>query len=118
MKINCDWEECTLKCKYYHVCSLRKTYSPQLSQLAKEREWQITQLKQLNGGIEEYMNTIREYDSLPEVIKKRISLKELHEILNQMRADKKEILLEIKRIRVKESNIMKILNRRERKCLE
>lgn len=113
MKIKCDWEECTLKCKYYSVCPLRRAYSPQLSQLSKEREWYIKKLNQLNGGINEYSNAIKDYDALPDIIKKRISLNELHEILEQMKIEKKEILVEIKKIQVKESNIMKILNRRE-----
>ena len=112
MKINCNWQTCNDKCKFYQVCHLHQVSSFKLIQIDKELNWNINRLNEINRGITHYRNTLLEYNSLPLTVKKHLTKKDIQKLIASLQKEKQEIQTTISDLQRKDRNIKKILNRR------
>lgn len=117
MRINCDYVNCTDKCKHYHVCPLHQPSNSSLSMLRNELNWKVGRLNEINQGISHFRNMSYQFEMgiLPTEIAWHTSKEKINNKINELYLEKKELIQSIRECQLKEKNIVKILERRDTK---
>jgi|GEM_PF-6713897 adenylosuccinate lyase len=111
--INCDFERCTDKCTYYESCILHHPSHFNQLQVEEELKWNVNRLNELTRGINQYKQSLYEYDRLPDEVQKYLSREKLQDLIRKSELEKQEVQSTIRELQIKELNIRKILQRRK-----
>lgn len=114
--IRCDFETCTMECKYYRSCNLHQPITSQLLYVRKELNWLSNHLREVNEGINHFNTMLIQYErgNLSEFIVDHISRNTIENLLSDLHSEKRETISQIREYQIKENNMVKILNRRQR----
>ena len=115
MKINCDWEKCVSDCKYFDVCNLHEPFNTELFRVNVQLNWLVQRLSEINNGIGHF-NTILfqlKHGQLSQFVMEHMSEYSINKKLAELKIEKEQTMVEIRKYQVKEKNMRKILKKRK-----
>ena len=111
MKINCNYppQEGCENCNFNEYCPLIQPSHINLINIRKEIVFKLNQLELLNNGIITMATNIK---AVKQGLVDFVSLEECESILTDQKNKKKEMSLDIRDLRKRERNILKVIERR------
>lgn len=112
MRIRCDWEKCSNKCRYYSSCILHHPTHSNILRVEEELSWNVNRLNELSRGINQYKQELFQYDDLPKMVREHLAKETLQELIHNAEEEKETVQSRIRELQIKELNMRKILQRR------
>lgn len=116
MKINCDYNECTIKCKNYNICNLHTPSNQEYHQIRQEIKWSMNRIDEINRGINNYRNTLYQIqnNTIPKSLLPHLNTEKIQTTIKELQTEKRELIQSIGSMQIREKNIYTILRRREK----
>lgn len=114
MEIKCNFEKCSVECKFFSMCNLHEPTTFDLLLIKRELSWKVNRLNEVNRGINHFNSLLLQYNhnQLSDFITKHFSKRIVETKLQKLYAERNELTKEIKNYQTMERNINKILAKR------
>lgn len=112
MNINCNFVKCE-NCDVFDVCNLHQKTSFEALKIRQQINWNVKRLNEIHNEINHFNTTLVQYKrmELSPFIMEYLNIDDIQEILENLHHERTTLRSQIRKLQIKEKNIIKILNR-------